>query len=245
MSGKQMVCVLYSGKEHKNTGVWGHLAWPTQPNLVTKLSTQTKADPKFCQRVYFMHHDLLKSFYWVSIAGEFYCLKKSNSLDQMRLEQDLGGDGGGWSVPIVMLASPPKGERRSPQHLFRPRHTLDGAKMRASVRMTRYLESWGAAKPFAHLHHRDSMTTENGKISTTVCLPWSHGHGGSAESSYPSKGLAISTQNHACQQWGWPLSPWLTKWINQALLSLMENVWYLDHLRKVDVKPQCPAHGHC
>uniref|UniRef100_A0A672TP63 Adenylate cyclase type 4 n=1 Tax=Strigops habroptila TaxID=2489341 RepID=A0A672TP63_STRHB len=49
-----------------------------------------------------------------------------------------------------------------------PRHTLDGAKMRASVRMTRYLESWGAAKPFAHLHHRDSMTTENGKISTTV-----------------------------------------------------------------------------
>lgn len=61
----------------------------------------------------------------------------------------------------------PKGEKRSPQHLFRPRHTLDGAKMRASVRMTRYLESWGAAKPFAHLHHRDSMTTENGKISTT------------------------------------------------------------------------------
>ncbi|GAB5567384.1 adenylate cyclase type 2 isoform X1 [Prionailurus iriomotensis] len=64
----------------------------------------------------------------------------------------------------------PKGERRSP-HLFRPRHTLDGAKMRASVRMTRYLESWGAAKPFAHLHHRDSMTTENGKISTTLDVP--------------------------------------------------------------------------
>ncbi|XP_053099767.1 adenylate cyclase type 2 isoform X2 [Hemicordylus capensis] len=60
----------------------------------------------------------------------------------------------------------PKEERRSPQHHFRPRNTLDGAKMRASVRMTRYLESWGAAKPFAHLHHRDSMITENGKIST-------------------------------------------------------------------------------
>uniref|UniRef100_A0A8D0CBM4 Adenylate cyclase type 4 n=1 Tax=Salvator merianae TaxID=96440 RepID=A0A8D0CBM4_SALMN len=43
-----------------------------------------------------------------------------------------------------------------------------GTKMRASVRMTRYLESWGAAKPFAHLHHRDSMITENGKISTMV-----------------------------------------------------------------------------
>uniref|UniRef100_A0AAR2J7I1 Adenylate cyclase type 2 n=1 Tax=Pygocentrus nattereri TaxID=42514 RepID=A0AAR2J7I1_PYGNA len=44
--------------------------------------------------------------------------------------------------------------------------TLD--KMRASVRMTRYLESWGAAKPFANLHHRDSMTNENGKINTAV-----------------------------------------------------------------------------
>uniref|UniRef100_A0A5F9C997 Adenylate cyclase type 2 n=1 Tax=Oryctolagus cuniculus TaxID=9986 RepID=A0A5F9C997_RABIT len=76
----------------------------------------------------------------------------------------------------------PKGERRSP-HLFRPRHTLDGAKMRASVRMTRYLESWGAAKPFAHLHHRDSMTTENGKISTTVCPPqaWFPKHKGCAQ----------------------------------------------------------------
>uniref|UniRef100_A0A8C0LII9 Adenylate cyclase type 2 n=1 Tax=Canis lupus dingo TaxID=286419 RepID=A0A8C0LII9_CANLU len=71
-----------------------------------------------------------------------------------------------WLGQVSCSASHPQGERRSP-HLFRPRHTLDGAKMRASVRMTRYLESWGAAKPFAHLHHRDSMTTENGKISTT------------------------------------------------------------------------------
>uniref|UniRef100_A0A4W3I4U6 Adenylate cyclase type 2 n=1 Tax=Callorhinchus milii TaxID=7868 RepID=A0A4W3I4U6_CALMI len=60
----------------------------------------------------------------------------------------------------------PKAERRSPLHHYRHRHAADGAKMRASVRMTRYLESWGAAKPFAHLHHRDSMTTENGKINT-------------------------------------------------------------------------------
>ncbi|KAJ3597709.1 hypothetical protein NHX12_001226, partial [Muraenolepis orangiensis] len=60
----------------------------------------------------------------------------------------------------------PRVERRSPQHHYRPRHTLDGAKMRASVRMTRYLESWGAVKPFANLHHRDSMTNENGKINT-------------------------------------------------------------------------------
>ncbi|KAF3840028.1 hypothetical protein F7725_018745 [Dissostichus mawsoni] len=57
-------------------------------------------------------------------------------------------------------------EHRSPQYQYRPRNTVDGAKMRASVRMTRYLESWGAAKPFANLHHRDSMTNENGKINT-------------------------------------------------------------------------------
>ncbi|XP_078028035.1 adenylate cyclase type 2 isoform X2 [Epinephelus lanceolatus] len=67
---------------------------------------------------------------------------------------------------ITFLVINPKVERRSPQHHYRPRHTLDGAKMRASVRMTRYLESWGAAKPFANLHHRDSMTNENGKINT-------------------------------------------------------------------------------
>ncbi|KAM5158259.1 adenylate cyclase type 2 [Mantella aurantiaca] len=68
---------------------------------------------------------------------------------------------------VTFLVINPKFERQSPQYHFRPRHTLDGAKMRASVRMTRYLESWGAAKPFAHLHHRDSMMTENGKIITT------------------------------------------------------------------------------
>ncbi|KAJ8343284.1 hypothetical protein SKAU_G00306130 [Synaphobranchus kaupii] len=42
----------------------------------------------------------------------------------------------------------------------------DGLKMRASVRMTRYLESWGAVKPFAHLQSREGYATDavvNGK----------------------------------------------------------------------------------
>ncbi|XP_062917358.1 adenylate cyclase type 2-like [Mobula hypostoma] len=39
------------------------------------------------------------------------------------------------------------------------------AKIRASVRMTRYLESWGAAKPFAHLRHRDSLPVESPSIN--------------------------------------------------------------------------------
>lgn len=37
----------------------------------------------------------------------------------------------------------------------------DGLKMRASVRMTRYLESWGAVKPFAHLKHQDGFSTDS------------------------------------------------------------------------------------
>ncbi|KAK1880386.1 Adenylate cyclase type 2, partial [Dissostichus eleginoides] len=68
---------------------------------------------------------------------------------------------------ITYLVINPKTERHSPLLGVRSRPSLDGGKMRASVRMTRYLESWGAAKPFANLHHRDSMTTDNGKINTT------------------------------------------------------------------------------
>lgn len=42
----------------------------------------------------------------------------------------------------------------------------EGLKMRASVRMTRFLESWGAVKPFAHLQSREEFNTDalvNGK----------------------------------------------------------------------------------
>uniref|UniRef100_A0A8C5E8I6 adenylate cyclase n=1 Tax=Gouania willdenowi TaxID=441366 RepID=A0A8C5E8I6_GOUWI len=57
--------------------------------------------------------------------------------------------------------------KHSPLLGVRSRPSMDSGKMRASVRMTRYLESWGAAKPFANLHQRESMTTDNGKINTT------------------------------------------------------------------------------
>uniref|UniRef100_A0AAR2M012 Adenylate cyclase type 7 n=1 Tax=Pygocentrus nattereri TaxID=42514 RepID=A0AAR2M012_PYGNA len=49
---------------------------------------------------------------------------------------------------------------------------LDGLKMRASVRMTRYLESWGAVKPFAHLQSREGFLTDavvNGKNRCKAC----------------------------------------------------------------------------
>ncbi|MBN3280366.1 ADCY2 cyclase, partial [Polyodon spathula] len=58
-------------------------------------------------------------------------------------------------------------------HLPKPR-VNDGLKMRASVRMTRYLESWGAAKPFAHLQNREALTSEdlacNGKLHKDIPL---------------------------------------------------------------------------
>lgn len=44
------------------------------------------------------------------------------------------------------------------QHLPKPKGDA-ALKMRASVRMTRYLESWGAARPFAHLNHRESVSS--------------------------------------------------------------------------------------
>uniref|UniRef100_H2MHE4 Adenylate cyclase type 2 n=1 Tax=Oryzias latipes TaxID=8090 RepID=H2MHE4_ORYLA len=68
---------------------------------------------------------------------------------------------------VTYLVINPKTERLSPLVGLCSRPSLDGGKMRASVRMTRYLESWGAAKPFANLHQRDSMTTNNGKINTS------------------------------------------------------------------------------
>ncbi|XP_035985567.1 adenylate cyclase type 2b isoform X3 [Fundulus heteroclitus] len=68
---------------------------------------------------------------------------------------------------VTYLVINPKTEMHGPQLPVPPRRPPDGGKMRASVRMTQYLESWGAAKPFANLHHRDSMTADNGKINTT------------------------------------------------------------------------------
>ncbi|KAM8783979.1 LOW QUALITY PROTEIN: adenylate cyclase type 4 [Rhynchonycteris naso] len=43
--------------------------------------------------------------------------------------------------------------------------SLEGPKLRPSLLMTRYLESWGAAKPFAHLSHVESP------VSTSTPLP--------------------------------------------------------------------------
>lgn len=58
------------------------------------------------------------------------------------------------------LVIDPRSQQQPPpsQHLAKPKGDAT-LKMRASVRMTRYLESWGAARPFAHLSHRESVSS--------------------------------------------------------------------------------------
>ncbi|KAJ6665977.1 hypothetical protein lerEdw1_000881 [Lerista edwardsae] len=58
------------------------------------------------------------------------------------------------------LVIDPRSKQRAPNHRPPPTRAPDGLKMRASVRMSRYLESWGAARPFAHLNHRESVSSE-------------------------------------------------------------------------------------
>ncbi|KAK2501522.1 hypothetical protein MC885_013296 [Smutsia gigantea] len=55
---------------------------------------------------------------------------------------------------------------RPSQHLPKPKGNA-ALKMRASVRMTRYLESWGAARPFAHLSHRESASSSETAVPTS------------------------------------------------------------------------------
>ncbi|XP_074171021.1 adenylate cyclase type 7 isoform X2 [Rhinolophus sinicus] len=58
------------------------------------------------------------------------------------------------------LVIDPRSQQPPPpsQHLPKPKGDA-ALKLRASVRMTRYLESWGAARPFAHLNHRESVSS--------------------------------------------------------------------------------------
>ncbi|XP_072488276.1 adenylate cyclase type 7 [Notamacropus eugenii] len=64
------------------------------------------------------------------------------------------------NIQTYLVIDPRSRQQQPPsQHLSKPRAN-DALKMRASVRMTRYLESWGAARPFASLNHRESLSTD-------------------------------------------------------------------------------------
>ncbi|XP_008936261.1 PREDICTED: adenylate cyclase type 7 [Merops nubicus] len=64
------------------------------------------------------------------------------------------------NIKTYLVVDPRSKQCASNNHLPKTR-VNDGLKMRASVRMTRYLESWGAARPFAHLNHRESVSSDS------------------------------------------------------------------------------------
>nr|XP_045007318.1 adenylate cyclase type 7 isoform X2 [Jaculus jaculus] len=74
------------------------------------------------------------------------------------------------------LVIDPRSQQQPPPHHYLHKPKGDAAlKMRASVRVTRYLESWGAARPFAHLNHRESVSSSetpipNGRRSKAIPL---------------------------------------------------------------------------
>ncbi|XP_031314344.1 adenylate cyclase type 7 isoform X4 [Camelus dromedarius] len=64
------------------------------------------------------------------------------------------------------LVIDPRSQQPPPpsQHLHKHNKGDAALKMRASVRMTRYLESWGAARPFAHLNQRESVSSSENPV---------------------------------------------------------------------------------
>ncbi|XP_060111994.1 adenylate cyclase type 4 isoform X1 [Heteronotia binoei] len=63
----------------------------------------------------------------------------------------------------TFLVVDPRAEEESTSDTLSP-VSGESYKMRASVRMTRYLESWGAAKPFANLKHLDNPPESAGSV---------------------------------------------------------------------------------
>ncbi|XP_077166224.1 adenylate cyclase type 7 isoform X1 [Paroedura picta] len=64
------------------------------------------------------------------------------------------------NITTYLVIDPRSKQRSSNNHQISEARVHDGLKIRASVRMTRYLESWGAARPFAHLNHRESVSSD-------------------------------------------------------------------------------------
>uniref|UniRef100_A0A8C6XV96 Adenylate cyclase type 7 n=1 Tax=Naja naja TaxID=35670 RepID=A0A8C6XV96_NAJNA len=80
------------------------------------------------------------------------------------------------------LVIDPRSKQRATNNHFPQSRVQDGLKMRASVRMSRYLESWGAARPFSHLNHRESVSsdtlrpTADGHDTVVIILRTAHTH---------------------------------------------------------------------
>ncbi|XP_047667649.1 adenylate cyclase type 7 isoform X2 [Tachysurus fulvidraco] len=64
------------------------------------------------------------------------------------------------SIKTYLVVDPRTKDPSQSSRTVPKQRVSDGLKMRASVRMTRYLESWGAVKPFAHLQSREGFIND-------------------------------------------------------------------------------------
>ncbi|XP_044125940.1 adenylate cyclase type 7 isoform X1 [Bufo gargarizans] len=78
------------------------------------------------------------------------------------------------NIKTYLVIDPRSKERQIQNHHIARTRVNDGLKVRPSVRMTRYLESWGAARPFSHLDSTEPSTTvtpvTNGKPKREIAL---------------------------------------------------------------------------
>ncbi|XP_077144334.1 adenylate cyclase type 7 [Ranitomeya variabilis] len=78
------------------------------------------------------------------------------------------------NIKTYLIIDPRSKERQILNHHISRTRANDGLKVRPSVRMTRYLESWGAARPFSHLESNEPSTTvtpvTNGKPKREIAL---------------------------------------------------------------------------
>ncbi|XP_053555532.1 adenylate cyclase type 7 [Bombina bombina] len=78
------------------------------------------------------------------------------------------------NIKTYLVIDPRANERRVQNNHLPKLRINDGLKVRPSVRMTRYLESWGAVRPFSHLDQSElpatETTTSNGKPNRSIRL---------------------------------------------------------------------------
>ncbi|XP_071973786.1 adenylate cyclase type 7 [Engystomops pustulosus] len=77
------------------------------------------------------------------------------------------------NIKTYLIIDPRSKERHIQNHHISRTRVNDGLKVRPSVRMTRYLESWGAARPFSHLDSSEPSTVipvTNGKPKREIAL---------------------------------------------------------------------------
>ena len=88
-----------------------------------------------------------------------------------QISKGCGENGGGFVILNVNPYLPQAEEEDEKGTAGGLLSSLEGPKMRPSLLMTRYLESWGAAKPFAHLSHVESPVSTSTPLQ--VCPPLS------------------------------------------------------------------------